>query len=83
MDTVWWIQTLPFIVIIVLWQGLLGFSYYYILRKLDPKRAKIAFLTLIPYAGYLALFYVHFTTLNLLTTRLTRLEDLLSFKTPE
>lgn len=85
MDSAAWIQLIPSLIISVLWQGLLGFSYYYILSKLDAKRARIALFTLIPYIGYFVLLYVHFVTLNLLTARLTKLEDLLGLptKTPE
>jgi dolichyl-phosphate-mannose--protein O-mannosyl transferase len=77
------IQLIPFLVVWVLWQGLLGLSYYAILKRLDPQRARIALLILIPYVGYIILLYVHFMTLNLLTTRLTRLEEIVSTKTPQ
>ncbi len=76
-------QLVPSLILSVLWQGLLGLSYYVILKRLDPQRGRIALLTLIPYVGYIILLYVHFTTLNLLTTRLTRLEEVVSAKTPQ
>ncbi|ADU14965.1 hypothetical protein [Asticcacaulis excentricus] len=83
MDTSIAIQLIPFIVVWVLIQGLLGLSYYIVLRQLDPRRAWIALLILIPYVGYIILLYLHFITLNLLTSRLTRLEEMVSTKTPE
>jgi hypothetical protein len=82
-DTSIAIQLIPFLVVWVLWQGLLGLSYYIILKRLDPQRARIALLILLPYIGYIVLLYVHFMTLNLLTTRLTRLEEMVSAKTPQ